>query len=224
MGYKSTAQNPEVKKKAEATNRANHGGLWNNQLESDKKKRAETNRRNHGGILHYHTSEFLESLKKIERKSYKYRYNDLLFDSKEELAFYIYHTEVLKEEVEREPIVITYKVNEKIHNYYPDFRINKQLYEIKGSWGINGKGEWCLSPWKHKKICNKYKNEDSFNLMCKIIEADKPYKAKYKAALENNVIIYTDDSPEILEAINYCKTKFSSREWYKQFKIKKKES
>lgn len=209
-GVEHAMQNEEIKKKSEITNRKNHGGFWNNQLESDKKKRVATYRKNRKEGKH----------KDRKDSSVKYYFNNEKFDSIEELAFYIYHTEVLKENVEREPIVIPYEVDGEEHDYYPDFRINGQLYEIKGSWGINWKREWVAGIWKYKKLEEIYKNRPSSEFMQALIEINKPYKAKYKKALENNVIIYTEKDSEIIKAINYCRAKFKRRKWYEQFRVK----
>ena len=87
---------------------------------------------------HDQLSEFRKAIsRKVARSFSKYLYDNLKFDSKEELSFYIYHTESLNEKVEREPIIIPYEVDGESHDYYPDFRINDQLYEIKGTWGVN---------------------------------------------------------------------------------------
>lgn len=213
-GVEYAMQNEEIKKKSIINNRIKHDGFHSTQLESNKRKRIITYKKNRKEGKH----------KNRKNSSAKYYFNNEKFDSSLELAFYIYHTEVLKEIVEREPISITYKVDDVEHEYYPDFRINNQLFEIKGSWGINWKGEWCLPSWAFKKLKEKYKNEPSFVFMQQVIKADKPFKAKYKVAKENNVIIYPDNSPEIIEVINYCRTKFGKRNWYQQFQIKSKKS
>ena len=211
-GVEYAMQNEEIKKKSINNNRIKHNGFHSTQLESNKRKRITTYKKNRKEGKH----------KDRKSSSAKYYFNDEKFDSSLELAFYIYHTEALNETVEREPISITYEIDNVEHEYYPDFRINNQLFEIKGSWGINWKGEWCLPSWVFKKLREKYKNESSHIFMQQVIKADKPFKAKYKVALENNVIIYPDNSPEIQEAINYCNIKFGKKSWYQQFQIKKR--
>ena len=59
-----------------------------------------------------------------------YLYDDEYFDSSWELAFYIYNTD-LNRKIEREPEKLTYYFNDAKHYYFPDFKINCKLYEIK---------------------------------------------------------------------------------------------
>lgn len=59
-----------------------------------------------------------------------YKYNDLYFDSSWELAFYIYHVDQ-NISIEREPEKIIYYFNGAKHYYFPDFKINDKLFEIK---------------------------------------------------------------------------------------------
>ena len=93
-----------------------------------------------------------------------YKYNSLYFDSSWELAFYIYNTD-LNIEVEREPEKLIYYFNGAKHYYFPDFKINDKLFEIK-------------SPYLYSKL-----------LIPNTLE-----NAKLNCMVENNVTIITDCS------------------------------
>lgn len=75
----------------------------------------------------------LEIRQKTERRHY--RYNGINFDSSWELAVWIYFTDH-NINIEREPIKLPYYDNNKLHYYFPDFRIYGQLVEIKASWRL----------------------------------------------------------------------------------------
>ena len=64
-------------------------------------------------------------------KTYVYN-KDIGFDSSWELAIWIY-AEDHNEAIEREPCSFTYVFNGIEHTYFPDFRYNGKLIEIKGS-------------------------------------------------------------------------------------------
>ena len=81
-----------------------------------------------------------------------------------------------------------------------------------------------MSIWDYKKIEEDFKNKDSSEFIEAVNSISKLFKAKYEKALENNVITYTEKSPEIIEAINYCRNKFGKRNWYQQFQIKSKKA
>ena len=93
-----------------------------------------------------------------------YKYNNLYFDSSWELAFYIYNTD-LNGKIEREPEKLTYYFNDAKHYYFPDFKIDNQLFEIK-------------SPYLYSKL-----------LIPNTLE-----NAKLNCMVENNVTIITDCS------------------------------
>lgn len=69
----------------------------------------------------------------------KIKYNNLDFDSKPELEFYKFFEEK-NIDIKRSPCCIEYKVNGKIHKYFPDFMVNGKLYEIKGDHLIDEEG------------------------------------------------------------------------------------
>ena len=101
-GVDNCFQVDEVKDKIAATMRSNHNGLWNSQTE--------------------------EYNKKCYRK---YVYDNLFFDSKPELCFYLYHKQ-LGHDIKRSPIRFEFDYNNETHYCFPDFEVDNKLYEIKG--------------------------------------------------------------------------------------------
>ena len=74
----------------------------------------------------------------------KYIYDDLQFDSSWELAYYIYHIDN-EIPIEREPSTdIWYEdVDGKKHKYYPDFKVDNKLVEVKGEyWNKRGESNY----------------------------------------------------------------------------------
>lgn len=107
-----------------------------------------------------------------------FEYNGIHFESKLEFYFYIYHTEVLGEVVKRGPN-LTYMCDNKEKIYSCDFQIEDKLYEIKGSWLVNDKGElYC--PFTKGKTSEE------------IESSNRIYLSKYKCMLKNNVIMLTE--------------------------------
>ena len=104
-----------------------------------------------------------------------YLYDNTKFDSSYELIYYIwlkdnninfiYHPEPLK-----------YKINEKIHYYYPDFIVENEIIELKSTYYLNN------------------------------LKSDEKGLAKLKCMQENNVKIITDMSDFLKHIkLNYCK-------------------
>lgn len=120
----------------------------------------------------------------------KYTYDGIQFDSKWELAIWIYYTE-LGHNISRatQPLVYTY--NNIEHNYYPDFIIDGELIEVKGPHFFeNGK---MINPFDRSQ--------------------DELYNAKYQCALLNNVKFITDATLYL----NYVDDKYT-RDYIKLFK------
>lgn len=94
-------------------------------------------------------------------------YEGLNFDSLWEVYFYIYHKEK-GSKIQREPFFLNYFVKGVSHRYYPDFKINGQLFEIKGTQFFNEKDQFVEFGKK---------------------EPDEKSKAKWDCMLKNNVKI-----------------------------------
>lgn len=167
-----------------------------------RKRCVETNKKNHGGILNLHLPEVME-----RAHSYKYLYDNQYFDSKEELAIYIYCLD-FNIPIERNPLSLEYIANGDSHRYIVDLKIDGQLCEFKGGMLINDEGIWIPDPWR----LNFLKN-DPEALEREYIK----YAEKQKCALNNGVNILTEKDVKIY--IDYCISKFNnSKKWYLQFR------
>lgn len=71
-------------------------------------------------------------------------YQGIYCDSSWELAFVIYHKDH-KIDIQRCKEVRTYEFENEIRNYYPDFVVDNQIYEIKG---------YITEQSKVKELCN----------------------------------------------------------------------
>lgn len=97
---------------------------------------------------------------------YRYKYNDIIFDSSWELCFYLYHKDNNFDITRvKEPLEYMYEGNK--HRYYPDFKVNGILYELKGShfWKKDGTMQ---NPYNHK--------------------LDGLFEAKHQCGIRNNVV------------------------------------
>lgn len=103
-----------------------------------------------------------------KRGQHKYSYENVKFDSAPELALYIF----LKDHqipFEYQPnISFEYSYNGKKHVYIPDFKIEEQLYELKGDQFFNASNQM-INPWN-----------DSLNELM---------EAKHQCMLSNNIFI-----------------------------------
>lgn len=101
-----------------------------------------------------------------KKRSRKYIYNDLTFDSSYELCFYKYcidHHINIKQSTD----VFNYEYAGIIHKYFPDFKINNTNIEIKGK-----------HFFEDGKMINPYDRSQ-----------DKLYEAKHQCMIKNNVKI-----------------------------------
>jgi hypothetical protein len=89
--------------------------------------------------------------------------------------------------IEREPCSFTYIFNNKEHLYYPDFRYNGELIEIKGDMFFD----------KNDNIIDPYKRDNS-----QLIE-------KYKCMLNHNVIIWRRN--QVYDKIKYVKQTYGKK-------------
>ncbi len=103
----------------------------------------------------------------------KYKYNDLNFDSKCEMDFYIF-CKINNIPCERNSTeFFTFTVNDKDYRYFPDFKIGDCFMEIKGNQFVKEDGTWQ----------NIYNHDE-----------DYIYEAKHQCALLHNVkIVYYDN-------------------------------
>jgi hypothetical protein len=124
------------------------------------------------------------------KQQQKYFYENKWFDSGAEIYFYIYHRD-MGDSIEYQPDVkLSYEFKGKAHRYYPDFRLNGQLIELKGDHLFNDKGE-LINPWAKRLSENK---------RMEFFDRDQ---AKLKCIKDNGVkiVLYS----QIEECIDYCK-------------------
>ena len=126
-----------------------------------------------------------EYWKEIRSKSHhSYFYEGLDFDSSWELAVWIYAKDHSLD-IEREPIMFEYEVNGKVKKYFPDFKLNEDLIEVKGDHFFkNG-----------KMICPF---DESLNDI---------YEAKHQCGLKNKVKFWT--SKEMQDILKYVEDKYT---------------
>ena len=127
----------------------------------------------------YGVTHFSQAIEFHKLKQAKFRYNNVLFDSSWELAFYIYYVDY-NFTVIRTPCSIDYSYEGNEHKYFPDFKIQNRIFEIKGPQFFNEEG----------KLINPYDSSENIRAA-----------AKHKCMLENNVIIITDCS-KYLDYVN----------------------
>lgn len=127
-----------------------------------------------------------------------YKFNTETFDSSWELAYWICAKDH-NIQIEHEPVRLSYSVNDKTYYYFPDFRINNQLLEIKGD-----------------HMCSNKKIKDLWGNL-----GAKKLQAKIKCMQENNIKIlnYSD----IKFALDYVKNNYG-KNYLKQFKIQPREN
>ena len=127
-----------------------------------------------------------------------YKFKNETFDSSWELAYWIYAKDH-NIQIEHEPIRLAYNVDNKTYYYFPDFRINNQLLEIKGD-----------------HMCSNKKIKDLWGNL-----GSKKLQAKIKCMQENNIKILNYN--DIKFALDYIKNNYG-KNYLKQFKIQPRET
>ena len=192
----------DIKEKLKQTNLERYGVEFYSQTNEWKDKAVDkikqTTLEHYGVEYYFQTEDCKEKSKKTlfekygmyHTPSFKYTYNNEYFDSFPELCFYLYHIEN-NISIEHEPIELIYYCQGKQYSYYPDFKVENQLIEIKGHQFLKEDGTW-YCPF-----------DQSYN---------EVYEAKHQCALANNVkILYNPDYKKYLdwfEEQNYKKEDF----------------
>ena len=118
----------------------------------------------------------------IYRPDYHYKsiyiYNNLKFDSSWELAFYIYCIDN-NNNIIRETCFFTYNCNGTDYSYFPDFRVDGSLVEIKG-----------LQFFENRNPNGRMINPFDRSL-------DEKFEAKHQCMIKNGIQIITDCSKYI---------------------------
>ncbi len=167
-GVENVSQLDEVKKKSKQTCLERYG-IENPFLDKEKIKAA-----------------VYEKYGMFHAPSFKFLYEGLSFDSKWELALWIYAKDH-NEEIEREPCCFEYEYNGVIHTYVPDFRYKGELIEIKGSQFVKEDETW-QNPFDHSQ--------------------DDLFEAKHQCVLKNGVEIFGEkDVQKFLDYVNEKYTK-----------------
>ena len=183
-GTKTASQAEEVKNKIKQTNLERYGTT--STLNTDNVKSA----REKACIDKYGVPNAFYNIEARRQKFYKK--DGILFDSSWELYFYIYNKDV-GNTIIREPTSIEYTMMDGTNRqYFPDFKVNDKLYEIKGDQFFNERNEpFC-------KITNEYWYE------------------KYQCMKENNVIILRQADIEFYK--KYVNNKYGT-DYINQFLI-----
>ena len=192
-GVSSYTQTEECKEKIKDTNQKTYGVEWALQSPIIQEKVKQTMNKKYGVDNPSQVKEFQD------KKSKKYLYNNIHFDSSYELAFYIYlQDHYNQDEFEYHPSELEYKdIEGNSHKYYPDFKIKDQLIEIKGEHMLN----------ENKELIDFYGKDKNQDI----------YFCKQKCMEENKVKLITKDDLE--NVFNYVKTTYGSN-YLTSFKIK----
>lgn len=144
-------------------------------------------------------------LKSIQDKCrQKYIYQNIGFDSSPEIAFYIYHKDNNIDFEYQPNISFKYVFDNKVHKYFPDFKVGDQYFEIKGD-----------HFFKDGKMICPFRNKDWTDEQYQY-ECDK-YEAKHQCMLKNNIIILMNNDYKFF--IDYVKQTYGNK-FLNQFKNK----
>ena len=183
-------ENPFLdKEKIKAAMKEKYGVEFISQLEFTKEKIKATKRERYGDEnytnLEKQKQTLYEKYGMFHAPSFKFLYEGLSFDSKWELAIWIYAKDH-NEEIEREPCCFEYEFEDKKHKYFPDFKYKGKLIEIKGNQFVKENGEW-QNPFDHTQ--------------------DDLFEAKHQCVLKNGVEIFGEK--EIQFALDYVNEKYT---------------
>lgn len=153
---------PEVQEHIKHQNIIRYGKEWFFETDLFSEKRSKTFR------SHYDCLWPGQSLDIIKRKTHKFYFNGIGFDSMPEMQYYKENYQL--HAIVPHPCILKYEHNRKTHKYVPDFSVDGRLVEIKGKCFLKSDGTW-QNPYNHS--------------------LDDLYEAKHQCAIKNNVeIIY----------------------------------
>lgn len=124
----------------------------------------------------------------------KYNYKGIIFHSSWELAYYIWLNDNNIEFEYQPDVYFEYKDGTTVHRYFPDFRIENRIVEIKGDQFFDKEG----------KMINPYSKEK-----------DNKYESKYKCMVDNDVLIMR--GIDIQPYLKYVYNKYG-RDYLRNFK------
>ena len=141
-GIRNVSQIDAVKQKKTKTCKAHLGVEYALQSEIGQKHFQETCIETYGVPYPMQNYEIRKKAKS------KYFYDNEWFDSAPEIAFYIWLKDN-KIEFEHEPSPgLTYVVDNKVHTYFPDFKVDDMYFEIKGDQFFDNVGN-LIDPYDH---------------------------------------------------------------------------
>lgn len=200
-GVENPFQAEALKTKSKETCLKKYGAEYVSQNPEVRSRIVETNKRNHGGTFN------LQLPVVINKARARYTYNEDIFDSKEELAIYIYCLDN-NIPIKRESVQYTYEVDGEECTYRVDLEIEGKPYEFKGPMMIDDAGVWIPDPWTRCHLESKNQIE--------LLEKEyRKFAEKQKCAIANKVTVLEEKDAEIY--MNYCAKKFESKAWYKKF-------
>lgn len=131
----------------------------------------------------------------------------MTFDSKAEIAFYIYCVDNNMSITYQPDVEFTYVFNGKTHTYFPDFNVDGKYIEIKGDQFFANDGAM-ICPYH-----NEGETEEQYD------QRSALYEAKHQCMIKNNVqIIRSDDQKKYIQ---YVSMKYGN-DFLTQFKNKLK--
>lgn len=140
----------------------------------------------------YGVDSYSKTLEFAKKRKQRYFYKDNYFDSSWELAYYIYNIDK-GISIIREPVKLEYEYKGKKCYYFPDFKVNDKLIEIKGN-----------QFFKDNDMINIYNIED------------KQFSAKYKCAIANDVKFLKHE--DVIPCLNYVKNTYG-KDYLKSFRV-----
>ena len=156
--------------------------------EKVRQKIAETNLKNYG-VDNPWKSKIIQA-----KCRQKYIFNECTFDSAPEIAYYIWLRDHNINFKYQPQISFEYKFNGISHFYMPDFKVGKELHEIKGDQFFDETGKM-INPFRMKDW-----TDEEYIMEC------AKYEAKHQCMLMNNVKILR--SAEYSKFLNYVSCKY----------------
>lgn len=180
----------ENRKRMESMDKYYSDEEWNKQRNEARRK---ANLEKYGVENQFQIREIIDQIKDTKLEEYgtlslgvhtNYRYNGIKFDSSHELYFYIYHHDILKDDITRGKH-FEYFIDGISHIYECDFLLDGENIEIKGCHLINNNME----------LIDGYGDKHVF-------------KEKTQCLKDNNVKIIIDESEEMKNIINIVEMKY----------------
>lgn len=208
-----------LKEKREATNLKHHGVRYGNPIKasitrknfSKKRKLEIEEKRKQTNRLRFNVDYAIQNHEMQCKHAKRYMYNSIQFDSKPEIAFYIWLSDNNIKFEYHPKTRFTFTFNRKQCKYFVDFLlINENKYiEIKGDhfFENHDPSKKMIQPYKRKS-----QTDENYQLMCDKMEA------KHQCMLKNNVQIMT--SKDYLKYEKYVEDKYG-KGYIEQFRKSK---